>query len=172
MTCQCTRKCCLRIFHRIALWERSIIVYMFTFTLENFPWFLVSKRSNYKQSETMEIFFEKMTNESEESELSGDEDFDDLGHFNIVNVQRNERADLERQFRDLVGESDDESDFEGFEPEDSYEAKDFDDWEKVENGRNIVEFNERTGPRRVLDGSRIAADYFQLFYTDNFLPTS
>jgi hypothetical protein len=40
---------------------------------------------------------------------------------------------------------------------------DFDDWEKVENYRNIVEFNERMGPKRVLDGSRNAADYFQLF---------
>jgi hypothetical protein len=36
-----------------------------------------------------------------------------------------------------VGQSDDESDFE---PEDAYEVPDFDDWEKVENDRNIVEF--------------------------------
>jgi hypothetical protein len=93
------------------------------------------------------------------------EDFDDLGHFNLVNIPSNERADLERHFRDLVGQNDDESDFEGFEPEDAYEVPDFDDWEKVENDRNIVEFNERTGSRRV-DGSRNAADYFQLSYTD------
>jgi hypothetical protein len=50
----------------------------------------------------------------------------------LVNIPRNERADLERQVRDLVGQSDDESDFEGFEPEDAYEVPDFDDWEKVE----------------------------------------
>ena len=93
------------------------------------------------------------------------EDFDDLGHFNLVNIPSNERADLERHFRDLVGQNDDKSDFEGFEPEDAYEVPDFDDWEKVENDRNIVEFNERTGSRRV-DGSRNAADYFQLSYTD------
>ena len=62
---------------------------MFTFTLEIFSLFLVPKRSNYKQSETMEFFLEKMANESEESELSGDEDFDDLGHFSLVNTQRN-----------------------------------------------------------------------------------
>ena len=85
------------------------------------------------------IFLEKVANESEESELSGNENFDDLGHFNLVNISRNERADLERQFRDLVGQSDDESDFEGFEPEDAYEVPDFDDWEKVENDRNIDE---------------------------------
>ena len=132
---------------------------MFTFTLENFSWFLVPKRSNYKQSETMDFFLRKWRM----SELSGDENFDDLGHFNLVNIPRNERADLERQVRDLVGQSDDESDFEGFEPEDAYEVPDFDDWEKVENYRNIVEFNEKMGPKRVLDGSRNAADYFQLF---------
>ena len=97
------------------------------------------------------------------SELSGDENFHDLGHFNLVNIPRNERADLERQVRDLVGQSDDESDFERFEPEDAYQVPDFDDWEKVEKYRNIVEFNKRMGPKRVLDGSRNAADYFQLF---------
>ena len=80
-----------------------------------------------------------MANESEESELSWDKNFDDLGHFNLVNIPRNERADLERQFRDLVGQSDDETDFEGIEPEDAYEVPDFDDWEKVENDRNIDE---------------------------------
>jgi hypothetical protein len=87
----------------------------------------------------MEFFLDKMANESEESELSWDKNFDDLGHFNLVNIPRNERADLERQFRDLVGQSDDETDFEGIEPEDAYEVPDFDDWEKVENDRNIDE---------------------------------
>jgi hypothetical protein len=62
-------------------------------------------------------------------------------YFFPVNIPRNERADLERQVRDLVGQSDDASDFERFEPEDAYEVPDFDDWEKVENYRNIVEFN-------------------------------
>ena len=40
-------------------------------------------------------FWKKMANESEESELSGEENFDDLGHFNLVDIQRNEWADLE-----------------------------------------------------------------------------
>jgi hypothetical protein len=31
-------------------------------------------------------FWKKMTNESEESELSGEENFDDLGHFNLVDI--------------------------------------------------------------------------------------
>jgi hypothetical protein len=135
---------------------------MFIITLEKFSWFLVPKRSNYKQSETMDFFLRKW----QMSELSGDENFDDLGHFNLVNIPRNERADLERQVRDLVGQSDDASDFERFEPEDAYEVPDFDDWEKVENYRNIVEFNERMGPK----GSSMDREMLPTIF--NFLPTS
>jgi hypothetical protein len=32
--------------------------------------------------------------------------------------------------------------------------------------QTIVEFNERTGPKRVLDASNNAVNFFQMFYTD------
>lgn len=101
-----------------------------------------------------------------DSELSGDENVDDFGQLDIVDIPRRVQNDLERQFRQLVGDSDEESDFGGFEPEDIYEIPDFDNWEKEENDRTIVEFNERTGPKRVLDPSNDAVNFFQMFYTD------
>ena len=111
-----------------------------------------------------------MSTYSDEADLSGDETFDDIGNFDIVNLPREEINNRERQFRDLAGPSDDsDSDFEGFQPEDAYQAPDFATWDKIENNRNIMEFNERTGPTRVLDGSNQAIDYFQLFYTDDLL---
>ena len=58
-----------------------------------------------------------MSTYSDESDLSGDETFDDIGNFDIVNLPREEINNRERQFRDLAGPSDDsDSDFEGFQP--------------------------------------------------------
>lgn len=73
-----------------------------------------------------------------DSELSGDENVDDFGQSDIVDIPRRVQNDLERQFRQLVGDSDEESDFDGFEPEDIYEIPDFDNLEKEENDRTIV----------------------------------
>ncbi|KAK3093822.1 hypothetical protein FSP39_020617 [Pinctada imbricata] len=111
-----------------------------------------------------------MASDSEESDLSGDENFDDIGNFDLVNVNNDEQRRLERQFRAIVGDSSDsESDFEGFEPEDAYRAPTFDTWTKNENPRNLTDFSERTGPTRVLDGSNTALDFFKLFYTDELM---
>ena len=69
---------------------------------------------------------------TEESELLGDENVDDFGQLDIVDIPRRVQNDLERQFRQLVGNSDEESDFDGFEPGDIYEVPDFDNWGKEE----------------------------------------
>ena len=103
---------------------------------------------------------------TEESELLGDENVDDFGQLDIADIPRRVQNDLERQFRQLVGNSDEESDFDGFEPGDIYEVPDFDNWGKEENDQTIVEFNERTGPKRVLDASNNAVNLFQMFYTE------
>ncbi len=111
-----------------------------------------------------------MESNSDESDFSGDENFDAIGNFDIVDLPREEINNRERQFRALVGDSDDDnSDFEGFEPEDAYGAPEFVNWIKSENNRNIIEFSERSGPTRVLDGSNRAIDFFQLFYTDELM---
>ena len=66
----------------------------------------------------------------------------------------------------LVGDTDDdEEDFEGFEPEKVYTPCNF-VWMKSENPRDLFQFSERVGPTRVLDGSRTAFEYFQIFYSD------
>jgi len=65
-----------------------------------------------------------------------------------------------------VGDSDDEEEFEGFEPADIYVDKTFDTWRKTENQRNIHEFEERIGPVRIFDASASALNYFQYVYTE------
>ena len=42
----------------------------------------------------------------DESDLSGDETFDDIGNFDIVNLSREEINNRERQFGTLAGSSD------------------------------------------------------------------
>ena len=65
-----------------------------------------------------------------------------------------------------MGDSDDEQEFEGFEPADIYVDKTFDTWRKTENQRNIHEFEERVGPVRIFDASASVLNYFQCFYTE------
>ena len=42
----------------------------------------------------------------DESDLSGDETFDDIGNFDIVNLYREEINNRERQFGTLAGSND------------------------------------------------------------------
>jgi len=107
------------------------------------------------------------------SEISGDEALGDFGGFDLVNINPNRGNDLHRIWNNLVGDSDDDddSDFEGFEPEEAYVTPEFSDWEKRTKDREIHNFAERVGPTRVLDGSVQAIDYFKLFYSDVVLET-
>ena len=59
-------------------------------------------------------FLEKMASDSEESEFSGVKNFADLGNCNVASIPKREQIDLERQFREVIGDSNDDSDFEGF----------------------------------------------------------
>jgi hypothetical protein len=55
-----------------------------------------------------------MAEDGSENELSGDEIIDEIGEFDFININRNERNELERQWRNLMKDSDDEEEFEGF----------------------------------------------------------
>ncbi len=92
-----------------------------------------------------------------------------LNNFDLVNLDEYDRIRMERQWNVLVGDSDDdEEDFEGFEPEELYAPHDF-VWTKPENQRDLFQFSDRIGHIRVLDGSRKALEYFQIFYSDEVL---
>ena len=106
-----------------------------------------------------------MADSDNQSEFSGDEFSDDVGEFDLVNLNNRTRNDLERIWRNIVGDSDDEVD--GFNPEDAYVVPEFVNWDKTRNARQLHEFSERVGPTRVLDGSNRPVDYFKLFYSDN-----
>lgn len=45
-----------------------------------------------------------------ENELSGDEIIDNVGQFDLINVNQADWNELERQWRNIVGDSDDEDD--------------------------------------------------------------
>jgi len=105
-------------------------------------------------------------NNESESDLSGDELFDDIGAFDTINVTNEQRKILERQWRRLAGESDEENDFEGFQVSDVYVTPTFERWINTEVSRNVKTFEYITGPTRVFDGSASALEYFQLFYDD------
>ena len=70
--------------------------------------------------------------------------------------------DLERFWRNIVGDSDYEDD--EIDPEDAYVVPEFAKWDKTRNVRQL--FSERVGPTRVLDGSNRPVDYFKLFCSD------
>lgn len=112
-----------------------------------------------------------MADNQSEGELSGDEVIDNIGEFDLININANERNALERQWRDLVGDSDDDDEFEGFQAADVYADRNFDNWVKTETRRNIPEFSERVGPTRIFDTSAKALEYFQLFYDDGVFMT-
>ena len=62
-----------------------------------------------------------MADSDDQSEFSGDELIDDVGEFDLVDVNNRTRNDLERIWRNIVGDSDDEDDeFDGFNPQDTY----------------------------------------------------
>jgi len=67
-----------------------------------------------------------MAEDGSENKLSGDEIIDEIGEFDLIYINWNERNELERQWRNLLGDSDDEEEFEGFEPADIYVDKTFD----------------------------------------------
>ena len=107
-----------------------------------------------------------MADADSENDMSGDEMLDGVGEFDLLNINQVQRRNLEREWRDLVGDSDDEEEFEGFEPVDVYVNREFDNWRKVEVPRNIIDFDRRVGPVRLFDTSATALNLFQLFYTD------
>lgn len=105
-----------------------------------------------------------MAENESERELSGDEVIDNIGEFHLININANERNALEKQCRHLVGDSDDDDEFEGFEAADVYTDRNFDNWVKTE-------FSERVGPTRIFDTSAKALEYFELFYNDGVFMT-
>ena len=67
-----------------------------------------------------------MADSDDQSEFSGNEFIDDVGEFDLVDVNNRTRTDLERLWRNIVGDSDDEDDeFDGFDPEDAYVVPEF-----------------------------------------------
>lgn len=112
------------------------------------------------------FFVSKMADAESDNDLSDDETLDNIGVFDLVNINREERIDLERQWHNLVGDSDDEEEFEGFEAADIYVDKTFDAWRRTENERNIHLFTERVGTVRNFDTGATALNYFQCFYND------
>lgn len=79
-----------------------------------------------------------MADAESENELSGDEIVDDVGGFDLININRIDRNELERQWLNLVGDSDDEEEFEGFEAADIYQHREFDNWRKTINPRTFM----------------------------------
>jgi len=109
-----------------------------------------------------------MADSDDQSEFSGNEFIDDVGEFDLVDVNNRTRNDSERLWRNIVGDSDYEDDeFGGFNPEDAYVVPEFVNWDKMRNVRQLHVFSERVGPTRVLDGSNRPVDYFKLFYSDH-----
>ena len=65
----------------------------------------------------------------DEASSSGNESFDYAGNFDLVDSSHwSANSSGTTLFRDLVGESDEDSDFEGFEPEDANAAPEFGTW--------------------------------------------
>jgi hypothetical protein len=64
-----------------------------------------------------------MVDTDNKNEFSGDEMIDDVGGFDLININRIDRNELERQWLNLVGDSDDE---EGFVAADIYKQREFD----------------------------------------------
>lgn len=60
----------------------------------------------------------KMADADSENELSDDEILDDVGQFDLIDINNAERRELERQWQEIVGDSDDEAEFLGFEVND------------------------------------------------------
>ena len=108
-----------------------------------------------------------MADSDSDNNLSEDEIIDNVGEFDLVNVNNAKRIELERQWQAIVGDSDEEDEFEGWTAADIYVDKTFDQWRKVENPRVLHNFNERVGPVRNFDTSASALNFFQLFYSDD-----
>jgi hypothetical protein len=64
-----------------------------------------------------------MVDTDNKNEFSGDEMIADVGGFDLININRIDRNELERQWLNLVGDSDDE---EGFVAADIYKQREFD----------------------------------------------
>lgn len=109
-----------------------------------------------------------MVDTDNKNEFSGDEMIDDVGGFDLININRIDRNELERQWLNLVGDSDDE---EGFVAAYIYKQREFDTLRKTINLRNIHEFEERVGPVRNFDASASVLNYFQYFYTEDVFET-
>ena len=74
-----------------------------------------------------------MADSDGESDLSGDENLDNVGDFDLIDVQQEDRERLERAWYNVMGESDEEDEFPGFDPTEAYETPAFVDWAKTEN---------------------------------------
>ena len=63
-----------------------------------------------------------MADSDGESDLSGDENLDNVGDFDLIDVQQEDRERLERAWYNVMGESDEEDEFPGFDPTEAYET--------------------------------------------------
>ena len=69
-------------------------------------WFFFSFSSSYWRNKHKQSAWDTMSSYIDESDLSGDETFDDIGNFDIVNLSREEINNWECQFGTLPGSSD------------------------------------------------------------------
>ncbi|XP_046555943.1 piggyBac transposable element-derived protein 4-like [Haliotis rubra] len=106
------------------------------------------------------------SHESDSDEFSDNDFIDDVGGFDLVELN----ADAELEFRELFGDSDDDDDdFAGFM---EYFPPDFSMWvwkKDYDGGRDRKEFVSETGPVRVdlPEDRRNSIGFFQLFYSDD-----
>lgn len=96
--------------------------------------------------------------ESDSDEWSDAEYFDDIGAFDLVNLDENERDHIERiiddripQMMTIMGD---------------YVAPENFVWTDEFSVRCRLPFSEKPGPVRVLDSSASVLNYFQIFYSD------
>ena len=96
--------------------------------------------------------------ESDSDEWSDADYFDDLGALDLVNLDENERQQLEHFINDRESSGD--------EDDERYVAPENFEWTDEFSVRCRLPFSEKPGPVRVLDSSASVLNYFQIFYTD------
>lgn len=99
--------------------------------------------------------------ESDSDEWYDAEYFDDLGAFDLVYLNENERDNIERIIDDR-NSSDDEDNWQFGD----YVAPENFVWTEEFSVRCRLPFSEKPGPVRVLDKSASVLNYFQIFYSD------
>ncbi len=105
---------------------------------------------------------------SSEDEQSENENWDDFGQFQFLQLPRDEQERLENRMRGILTDDDsDNESFDGFNIDDVYQppaqfvrTRDF-------QVNAVLNFRRRVGPVRVYDLSATTPlSYFQLFYTE------